>query len=112
MLSAWGSPYVEQGLLELRAGSLPTQQFGYLLDRLQAHDGAPDADVALTGQPLMDSGVGASLFGADYADGVVVFVGQGGTATASRDDGASLEAMIQAAAAVFSARCTDPSLPV
>ena len=42
-----------------------------------------------------DSGVSASLFGADYADGTLVFVGQGGTATVSHDDGASFQPMIQ-----------------
>lgn len=42
-----------------------------------------------------DSGVSASLFGADYSDGALIFVGQGGTATVSHDDGASFQAMIQ-----------------
>lgn len=43
----------------------------------------------------LESGVGASLFGADYSAGTLVFVGQGGSATATRDDGASFQPMIQ-----------------
>lgn len=43
----------------------------------------------------LDSAVSASLFGAHAADGVVVFVGQGGTATLTRNDGETFVPMIQ-----------------
>ena len=44
----------------------------------------------------LDSGVSASLFGATVSDELIVFVGQGGTATLSRDGGDSFTPMIQA----------------
>lgn len=43
----------------------------------------------------MDSGVSASLFGADFQDGSIIFVGQGGTATLTRDDGKTFAPLIQ-----------------
>ncbi len=46
------------------------------------------ADRGLTWQ-AMQSGVSASLFGAEASEGTLVFVGQGGTATLSHDDGAN-----------------------
>ncbi|MEH6586547.1 MAG: YCF48-related protein [Halioglobus sp.] len=43
----------------------------------------------------MNSGVSASLFGADSHDGSMIFVGQGGTATLTRDDGKTFAPLIQ-----------------
>ena len=43
----------------------------------------------------MDSGVSASLFGADFEAGSIIFVGQGGTATLTHDDGKTFAPLIQ-----------------
>ncbi|MEP5566234.1 MAG: YCF48-related protein [Halioglobus sp.] len=43
----------------------------------------------------LQSGVTASLFGAEASEDVLIFVGQGGTATATRDEGVTFTPLIQ-----------------
>ena len=70
-LSAWGSPYVQQNLLELRANSLPSNQFGYLLASQSpgfvAMPGGSQGNLCLGGsiarfvQQILSTGAGGSF---------------------------------------------------